>query len=305
MEQKHMDALSPLALTRRHFLRDTATGLAGVALIDLLGDEFVAAQHIQHHAPKAKQVLQIFCPGAASHIDLWDYKPALAKYDGTPLPGAEREVTFQGKNGNLMKSPWPFEPAGRSGKPISTLLPHMARHADEIAFIHSMTSRSNTHGPASVFMHTGFVREGFPAAGAWASYALGSLNDNLPAFVALIDVLGEPPNGKANWTSGFLPAQHQAAVLAAHPASRNLNRPEQIADAEEQATRDFLRRLNEAHALRNPGESDLRARISSYELAAKMQLTAPETADLNREPANIHKLYGTGDANPLQAAYAR
>lgn len=300
-----MDAYSPLALTRRHFLGATATGLTGVALTRLLGAELQAAQRIQHHAPKARQVLQIFCPGAASHMDLWDYKPALEKYDGTPLPGAEREVTFQGKNGNLMKSPWPFAPAGRSGKPISTLLPHVARHADEIAFIHSMTSRSNTHGPASVFMNTGFVREGFPAAGAWASYALGSLNDNLPAFVALIDVRGEPPNGKANWTSGFLPAQHQAVMLAAHQPIRNLNRPEQITDAEEQATRDFLRRLNEGHALRHPGENELRARISAYELAAKMQLAAPETADLSREPAHVHNLYGTDDNNTLKAAYAR
>jgi hypothetical protein len=294
-----------MTLTRRHFLRDTATGLTGVALTALLGDELVAAGQIQHHVPKAKQVLQIFCPGAASHVDLWDYKPALEKYDGTPLPGAEREVTFQGKNGNLMKSPWPFSPAGQSGKPISTLLPQVARHADEIAFIHSMTSRSNTHGPASVFMNTGFVREGFPAAGAWASYALGSLNDNLPTFVAITDVRGEPPNGKANWSSGFLPAQHQAVMLAAHQPLRNLNRPAQIAEAEEQATRDFLRRLDEAHAARHPGESELRARMSAYELAAKMQLAAPETADLNREPAQVHKLYGTADGNALKAAYAR
>jgi hypothetical protein len=300
-----MDIHSPLELTRRHFLRNTTTGLTGVALTHLLGAELAAAQRIQHHAPKAKQVLQIFCPGAASHMDLWDYKPALEKYDSTPLPGAEREVTFQGKNGNLMKSPWPFAPAGRNGKLISTLLPQVARHADEIAFIHSMTSRSNTHGPASVFMHTGFVREGFPAAGAWASYALGSLNENLPAFVALIDVRGEPPNGKANWTSGFLPAQHQAVMLASHQPIRNLNRPAQIADAEEQATRDFLRRLNDAHAERHPGESELRARLAAYELAAKMQLAAPETADLGREPAHVHKLYGTADGNVLKAAYAR
>jgi Protein of unknown function (DUF1501) len=300
-----MDYISPISLTRRHFLRETATGLTGVALMQLLGDEAGAAQQIQHHPPRAKRVLQIFCPGAASHVDLWDYKPALDKYDGTPLPGAEREVTFQGKNGNLMKSPWPFAPAGKSGKPISTLLPRVARHVDEIAFIHSMTSRSNTHGPASVFMNTGFVREGFPAAGAWAGYALGSLNDNLPAFVAITDVRGEPPNGKANWTSGFLPAQHQAVMLAAHQPLRNLERPPRISEAEEQATRDFLRRLNDAHAERHPGESELRARMSAYQLAAKMQLAAPETADLSREPAHVHKLYGTGDGNALKAAYAR
>ncbi|NOT60772.1 MAG: DUF1501 domain-containing protein, partial [Acidobacteria bacterium] len=243
-----------LALTRRHFLRDTTTGLTGVALTHLLNRE-TFAQRIQHHAPRAKQVLQIFCPGAASHIDLWDYKPALEKFDGTPLPGAT-EVTFQGKNGNLMKSPWAFAPAGQSGqsgKMLTTLLPHLTKHADDIAFIHSMTSRSNTHGPGNVFMNTGSVREGFPSAGAWASYALGSLNDNLPTFVAITDVRGEPPNGKANWTSGFLPAQHQATMLAAHQPLRNLPRPANITEDEEQATRAFLQRLNDAHAERNTG----------------------------------------------------
>lgn len=296
---------SSFDLTRRHFLRDATTGLTGVALMQLLREEAFAARQAPHHAPRAKQVLQIFCPGAASHIDLWDYKPALEKFDGTPMPGAEREVTFQGKNGNLMKSPWPFAPAGQSGKRISTLLPQLAAHVDDIAFIHSMTSRSNTHGPASVFMNTGFVREGFPSAGAWASYALGSLNDNLPTFVAVTDVRGEPPNGKANWASGFLPAQHQAVMLAAHQPLRNLNRPETISKEEEIATREFLRRLNDENAARNPGESDLRARMASYELAARMQLAAPEVADLTREPAHVHKLYATDDPNPLKAAYAR
>lgn len=296
---------TPRALTRRHFLRDTTTGLGGIALLDLLGRDALAVQGIQHHAPRAKQVLQIFCPGAASHMDLWDYKPALEKYDGTPLPGAEKEVTFQGKNGNLMKSPWPFAPAGQSGKMLSTLLPHVAKHADEMAFIHSMTSRSNTHGPGSVFMNTGFVREGFPSAGAWASYALGSLNENLPTFVSITDVRGEPPNGKANWTSGFLPAQHQAVMLAAHQPLRNLNRPAGISEDEERATRAFLSRLNDADAARHPGESELRARMASYELAAKMQLAAPEVTDLQREARHVHSLYGTEDANPLKAAYAR
>jgi hypothetical protein len=204
-----------------------------------------------------------------------------------------------------MKSPWPFAPAGQSGKMITTLLPHLARHADDIAFIHSMTSRSNTHGPASVFMNTGFVREGFPSAGAWASYALGSLNENLPTFVAITDVRGEPPNGKANWTNGFLPAQHQAVMLAAHQPLRNLDRPADISTAEEASTREFLNALNSAHAARSPGENELRARMSAYELAARMQLAAPEVADLKSEPAHAHKLFGTGDGNPLKAAYAR
>ena len=184
-------------------------------------------------------MLQIFCPGGASHIDLWDHKPALEKHHGEPLPGEEGVVTFQGKNGNLMKSPWPFAPAGQSGKMISTLLPNMAGHVDDIAFIHSMQSKTNTHGPGCVFMNTGTIFEGFPSAGAWVGYALGSENENLPAYVAIPDIRGEPPNGKANWSNGFLPAQYQAVVMAAQQPIRNLEVPAGVSADEEQATRGF------------------------------------------------------------------
>lgn len=195
-----------LDLTRRRFLGQMATGLTGVALSRLVAAEN-ALPRGAHFAPKAKQVLQIFCPGGASHIDLWEHKPMLEKFHGTPLPGGEKEMSFQGKNGNLMRSPWAFAPAGQSGKMLSTLLPHMARHADDIAFIHSMTSQTNTHGPGCVNMNTCFTREGYPSAGSWVSYALGSLNDNLPTYIAMQDLRGEPPNGKANWSNGFLPAR--------------------------------------------------------------------------------------------------
>ena len=204
-----------------------------------------------------------------------------------------------------MKSPWPFAPAGQSGKPISSMLPHIARHVDDIAFIHSMTSRTNTHGPGCIFMNSCFTREGFPAAGAWVSHALGSLNQNLPTFVAMQDVRGEPPNGKANWSNGFLPAQHQAVAMAAQQPLRNLSRPKSVSDAEEIATREFLSLINSEHAERHPGESELRARMAAYELAARMQLAAPEVSDLSREPEHIRKLYGLEDANALKAAYAR
>jgi hypothetical protein len=297
---------APLELARRQFLGQMTTGLTGVALARLLGADLLAAPgRAPHFPPKAKQVLQIFCPGGASHLDLWDHKPMLEKFDGTPMPGGETEVTFQGKNGNLMKSPWPFAPAGRSGKMISTLLPQMARHVDDMAFVHSMTSRSNTHGPGCIAMNTGFTREGFPSAGSWIGYGLGSLNEDLPTFVAIQDLRGEPPNGKANWGNGFLPAQHQAVTLAAHQPLRNLARPAEISGAEEAATRDFLRQVNAEHAAAHPGNDELRARMSAYELAAKMQLAAPEVCDLSREPAHVHALYGTGDANALKAAYAR
>jgi hypothetical protein len=298
-----------LPLTRRHFLGRMAGGLTGVALSDLLLRELTAAPDWApgkpQFAPKARQVLQIFCPGAASHVDLWDHRPELFRRDGQPLPGEAEFVSFQGKNGSLMKPPWPFAPAGRGGKMISSKLPHMARHVDDMAFIHSMTSRSNTHGPGCIFMNTGFTREGFPSAGAWTSYALGSLNENLPTFVAMQDVRGEPPNGKANWSNGFLPAQHQAVAMAAQKPLRNLARPESISATEDAATREFLRAMNDTHASGHPGESELRARMASYELAARMQLAAPGVSDLSKEPGHVHSLYGTGDANELKAAYAR
>jgi hypothetical protein len=294
-----------LDFSRRQFLGQMTTGLTGVALSRLFAAEAAASRHAAHFAPRAKQVLQIFCPGAASHVDLWDHKPMLEKYDGTPLPGEETFVSFQGKNGNLMKSPWPFQAAGQSGKKISSMLPNLARHVDDMAFIHSMSSKTNTHGPGCINMNSCFTREGFPSAGSWVSYALGSLNDNLPTYVAIQDLRGEPPNGKANWSNGFLPAQYQAVAMAAQQPLRNLAPPAGIDAAEEAATRDFLRGLNRAHAAARPGNSELAARLAAYEMAARMQLTAPEVSDLSVEPRHVHDLYGTGDANALKAAYAR
>lgn len=294
----------PIALTRRRFLGQMTSGLTGVALTQLLRGESGWSPGHPQFAPKAKQVLQIFCPGAASHIDLWEHKPELEKRHGQPMPGPV-EVSFQGKNGPLMRSPWPFMRAGQSGKMISSMLPHMAGHVDDIAFLHGMTSRTNTHGPGCIFMNSGFVREGFPSSGAWMSYALGSLNQNLPTYVAIQDMRGEPPNGKANWSNGFLPAQHQAVAMAAQQPLRNLARPAAISEERDRATRDFLHFMNEQHAARHEGDGELRARMSAYELAARMQLAAPEVADLSMEPAHVHHLYGTQDANALKAGYAR
>ncbi len=289
---------------RRGFLSNMTTGMAGVALTQLMRNTS-AAVNVAQQAPKAKRVLQIFCPGAASHVDLWDYRPLLDKYHGTPLPGADAEVSFQGKNGNLMRSPWPFAPAGQCGKMISSMLPHMAQHVDDMAFIHSMTSRSNTHGPGCIFMNSCFTREGFPSAGAWVSYALGTLNENLPTYVAIQDVRGEPPNGKANWGNGFLPAQHQAVTMSAQQPLRNLSLPAAIDRDAERATREFLRFANAEHAQRHVGQDQLTARMEAYELAARMQMAAPQVSDLSRESAQTHQRYGTDDANPLKAAYAR
>jgi hypothetical protein len=293
--------------TRRDFLAQMNSGMTGIALAQLLGSASLATANAggTHHPPKAKRVLQIFCPGAASHVDLWDFRPELIKHDGKPLPGAEAEVSFQGKNGNLMQSPWPFVPAGQSGKMITSLLPHMAKHVDDIAFIHSMISKTNTHGPGCINMNSCFTREGYPSAGAWVSYALGTLNENLPTYIAIQDTRGEPPNGKANWSNGFLPAQHQAVTLSAQQSLRNIARPASITEAEDQATREFLKLVNEEHTAAHAGNDQLTARMASYELAARMQLAAPEVCDLSKETANTLDEYGTTDKNPLKAAYAK
>ena len=293
------------AWSRRGFLGNVYTGLAGIGLAHLLGDELVAAKSGPSSAAKARRVLQIFCPGAASHMDLWEHKPELAKHHGKPLPGEENLVSFQGKNGNLMQSPWDFVPCGESGKPITSLLPHMAKHVDDIAFWHAMQSKSNTHGPACIFMNTGQAREGFPAAGAWLSYGLGSENQDLPAYVEIPDIRGEPPNGKANWSNGFLPARHQGIELSAQQPIRNLKVPPGVSGQEEQATRDYVRLHNERHAEARLGEGDLVARIAAFQLAARMQLSAPEVSDLAKESQSVHNEYGTDDANYLKAAYAR
>jgi len=277
----------------------------GVGLTSLMASESKPKKQMAHFTPKAKRVLQIFCPGAASHMDLWDYKPMLWKMDGKPLPGEENMVSFQGKNGPLMKSPWDFVPCGQSGKHISSMLPNMARHVDDIAFFHGMHSKTNTHGPGCVFVNTGHPTEGFPSAGAWVSYALGNMNENLPTYVAIPDVRGEPPNGKANWSNGFLPARHQAIVMAAHSPIRNLKRPSEISAREETDTRSLLNFLNRQHAARNPSESELQARIGAYELAGRMQMSAPEVSDFESEPNHIHQMYGTDSGNSLKAAYAR
>ena len=301
--------------SRRRFLGNVSTGLMGVGLTQLFSREGFAASPDAgswmpgsgrpHFPAKAKRVLQIFCPGAASHMDLWEHKPMLEKMDGKPMPGEENLVSFQGKNGPLMRSPWPFQAAGECGKMISTMLPEMSKHVDDIAFFHGMASKTNTHGPGCVFVNTGHPTEGFPSAGAWTSYGLGSLTDDLPTYVAIPDVRGEPPNGKANWSNGFLPAKHQAIVMAAHQPIRNLERPEGIDEKKERGTRDLLQFFNDRHSAARPQESALQARIAAYELAARMQMSAPEVSDFKSEPKHIHQLYGTDSGNELKAAYAR
>lgn len=309
---------------RRTFLNQMGTGLGGIALTSLLagegllrGDEkspirpkidpanpFAARE--PHFPAKAKNVLLIFCSGACSHLDTFDYKPELVKRHGQPLPGNEKLITFQGENGNLTKSPWEFRPRGECGKHVSDLVPHLGELVDDICFLHSVTSKTATHGPGENFMSTGNTLDGFPSVGAWATYALGSFNQDLPSYVAIADPRGKPQNSVNNWGAGFLPAAYQGTDFNAASPIRNLSRPNSILPEVDQATQNFLKRLNERHLERFPGDSELAARISSYELAARMQSSVPAIADVENEPEHILKLYGADDSsNPTKAAYAR
>ncbi|MFZ4780872.1 MAG: DUF1501 domain-containing protein [Armatimonadaceae bacterium] len=252
---------------------------------------------------RVKRVLQIVCPGAASHIDLWDYKPELFKRSGEEMPGLTGVKTFQGGNGRIMRPPWEFRPAGRSGKMLSSMLPNLARHADDMAFIHSMTARSSTHGPGLLQLNTGFVLDGFPSMGAWLSMAMGNLTDNLPTYVSIPDVRGLPPNGPANWGSGFLPAAFQGTAFNAEKPLSNMGSGR--VSASDARLRRELERLDQHFNASLGGDSDITARMKSYALAAKMQLAAPEATDLRKETPATHALYGTTSSNPLEAAYAR
>ncbi len=312
-------------LNRREFLAHTATGLGGIALTHLLGRDSAWANpapirpdinpanpnapRAPHFAPRAKRVLMIFCSGAVSQIDTFDYKPELIKRHGQAMPGAEGLITFQGAQGNLNKSPWEFRARGQSGKMVSDLVPHLGALADEMCFIHSLTGKTNTHGPGENFMATGFTLDGFPSMGAWATYALGSENDTLPAYVATPDPRGAPQSAGNFWGPGFLPAAFQGTDFNATQPLRNLSRPSVFSEHSDRASRDFIAALNRHHLERYPGDSELAARISSYELAARMQLSLPDVADISSEPAHILKMYGADEAgNPvkdLKAAYAR
>lgn len=312
-------------LQRREFLAHTATGLAGIALLDLLRQQQLLASADQpvtplrpqidpahphaarepHFPPQAKQVLVLFCSGACSHVDSWDYKPELIRHHGQPLPGGQL-VTFQGENGNLTRSPFAFRPRGQSGKWTSDLLPHLGELVDDMCFLHGMTSRTNTHGPGENFMSTGFTLDGFPSMGAWVSYALGSENQDLPAFVAIADPRGVPQSSVNNWGAGFLPATFQGTPFNAIQPIRNLARPQTVTTSADQAATHLLRRLNDAHASRFPSDTELAARIASYELAGRMQLSVPEAANIDAEPAHILRLYGADDTqNRLKAQFAR
>jgi hypothetical protein len=293
---------------RRSFLWQAGGGLGGIALAHLLGTGGLLAEESTprpaddlngglHHPARAKRVVQFFMSGAASQCDLYDYKPELIKRNGQPWDPGETVELFQSSPGHCMASPWAWKQYGECGKWMSDLVPHLAECVDMMAFLPAMVSKSNVHGPATFMQNSGFVLPGFPAAGAWVSYALGTLNEDLPTFVVLPDSRGFAPNGPGNWTAAFLPASHQGTMIRAGAANPifDLNPPESaeyITRDSEAAGLDVLARLNRQHAAEREGDTRLDARIASYELAARLQLSAPEVLDITHETADTRTLYG-------------
>ena len=280
--------------SRRDFLNTIGGGIGGLALSAILSGE---AEANTHHAAKAKRVIQIFCPGGMSQVDTFDYKPELQKRNGTPFDPDGTLQFFASKPGNCRGSNWKFRQHGESGLWMSDLFPKLASCIDDMAFIYSMHSKSALHGPACFMMNTGFTLPGFPSMGSWVTYGLGSEAEDLPAFVVLPDPRGLPPGGIINWGAGFLPAEHQATTLDTsnpHLPIADLFPPQDFADASPESDRDgldFLNKLNQLHRRSRPANSQLEARIKAYEMAARLQLSAPEVTDLSHETSAIKKLY--------------
>ena len=291
------------SITRRELLYRAGNGFGSLALSSLLSEEARTANNGggsvavgMHHPAKAKRVIQLFMSGAASQVDTFDYKPSLIQRNGQKFdPGGKVEL-FQSSPGAVMQSPWDWKQYGQSGKWMSGLVPHLADCVDDMTFFHSMVAKSNVHGPATFMQNTGFTLPGFPSMGAWVSYGLGNLSDNLPTFVVLPDSRGVPPNGPANWGAGFLPASTQGTSIKAAMKNpiHDLFPPDRtdINSESEANGLSVLETLNRSHSAQRAGDTRLKARLNSYELAAKMQLSAPEVLDISGETNATRKLYG-------------
>ncbi|MCR9210409.1 MAG: DUF1501 domain-containing protein [bacterium] len=314
-------------LDRRSFLGTAGLSTAGLGLASLLQSDGLLASDVgtaggktpirpsidpnnpylprkAHFEAPAKQVLVIFCPGAVSHVDTFDYKPALTKLHGQKPPGIPA-VTFEGPTGNIAKPFWDFKPRGESGKMVSDLLPHLAEQVDDFCFLHSLNTDTSAHPQGENFLNTGFTMEGFPSFGSWVTYALGTENQELPAFVAINDPRGLARSGKNNFGNGFLPAAFQGTDFNAKNPPNNLHRPIRLTPDADAATVDLLQRLNAKHLELYPGDANLAGRIASYELAGKMQTSVPAVMDLSGETAATLKAYGVEGGSELRGEYAK
>jgi len=296
--------------SRREFLTRAGGGLGMLALADMLahGDEprgssnNPLAPKIAHFPAKAKSVIWLFMNGGPSHVDTWDHKPGLDKADGKELPNFDKNTGFfNGQVGPLMKSPFKWAKHGQCGKMVSELFPHMAKHVDKMAFIHSLWSESNNHSPALFKINTGMTRMGFPCVGSWVTYGLGTESQSLPAFCVMYDTLGRgiPKGHSLNWGAGFLPTVYQGTAFKAQgDPIDNLTRPADLPADRQRAQLDLLKKLNGT-----PAEADLAARVETFELAYRMQMSAPDALDLNKESDETKKLYGLD--NPKSTHFAK
>lgn len=324
---EHLSMHGRRLLDRRSFLGTAGLSAAGLGLASLLsGEGLLAADSLTvsgktpirpeidpnnpysprqpHFDAPAKQVLVIYLPGAVSHVDTFDYKPALFKLDGQKPPGIPA-VTFEGPTGNIAKPFWEFKPRGETGKMVSDLLPHLAEHVDDFCFLHSLSTDTSAHPQGENFMNTGFTMEGFPSFGAWVTYALGTENQELPAFVAINDPRGLARSGKNNFGNGFLPAAFQGTDFNAKNPPNNLRRPEGLNSDADRKTVELLHRLNAQHLEKYPGDANLAGRISSYELAGRMQTSVPDVMDLSGETESTLNAYGVEQGSELRQEYAK
>ena len=300
--------------TRREFLWEAGAGFTSLGLTSLLsGDGFLERQaHAAdgvtpwanpmaakppHFAPKAKAVIFLFMYGGPSHVDTFDYKPKLFDLDGQTI-----EVKTFGRGGHrnqgrVVGPKWNFHQYGQCGKWVSDLFPNLATCVDEIAFLHSLYAESPIHGSAMLMMNSGRVLSGHPCLGSWTTYGLGSVNENLPGFVVMLDKTGGPISGAKNWSSGYMPAVYQGTVIRASGVPiHNLKPPSGMSDDVQRKMLDRLHAKNEEHRAAHVDNSALAARIASYELAYKMQQSAPEAVDFSTETAATLQRYGVDDA---------
>ena len=309
---------SPVFGSRRDFLQRAGNGFGALALSGLLASEGrlsaatapglnPLAPHAGHFPGTAKSVIWLFMNGGPSQVDTWDYKPELEKRDGQELAGFDQTTGFfAGQGGPMMKSSFKFARHGESGAWVSEIFPQMARHVDKMAFVYSCWTDSNNHSPALFRINTGSARQGFPCVGAWVTYGLGSESQNLPSFVVMYDTLGRGiPKGHAqNWGAGFLPSIYQGTALKPQgDPIENLKRSGDLTSDQQRAQLDLLARLNRSHLEQHPAETELAARIESFELAYRMQMAAPEALDLAKESEATQKLYGLD--NPKCAHFSK
>lgn len=294
----------PREFSRRRMLQRSSTGFGAVALTGLMSQLSAAQARQPDHAAKAKHVIFCYMSGGVSHVDSFDPKPKLSELHGTPMPVTIQRTQFN-KNGNVMASPFKFSPSGESGIPVSSMFPEIAKVADELAVIRSMTSPVNEHAQGNFFMHTGFPFLGHPTAGAWCSYGLGTANEDLPAYVVLQSGSAVPPHGGVGlFSNGFLPARHQGSILKAdqEQAIRNIRGSDPL--AAQRRRLDLTRSLGRQFLEASANDRQVEAAIANLETAFRMQSAVPELCDISDESAQTKRRYGVDSQDREQAAYA-